>query len=62
MNIEDEARRLADLLRDKTVQAARRTKPSELVIEFADGFRLYVNARGDDLELSVTAGARSSDG
>ena len=62
MSKENEATKLEQLLRNKTVRLVRRANPSELLIEFDDGFRLYVNARADQLELSVTAGARSGDG
>ena len=54
MNLEDESHKLTDLLRGKTVRLARRKKTGELLVEFDDGSRLFVNAKGNELELSVT--------
>ncbi len=59
MNLEDESGRLTDLLRGKTVRQARRKKAGELLIDFDDGSRLFVNAQGSEIELSVT-GQRST--
>ena len=61
MTPEEESERLAGLLINKTVKAARRMRASELLIEFDEGLRLYVNAAEGVLELSVTEGPPRGD-
>ena len=53
-DLEDEATRLSDLLRGKVVTAVRRHRPDEILIEFDDGTRLYVDRNSGGLEFSVT--------
>ena len=53
-DLEDEGRKLTDLLRGKTAKVVRRHRPGEVVIEFDDGTRLFVNNISDGLEFSVT--------
>ncbi len=50
----DEARRLNELLKHKTVKTVWRHRPDELAIEFEDGTRLFVDGRTDGLEFSIT--------
>jgi len=52
----EESRRLNNLIRGKAVKRTKRFRPSELLIEFEDGTRLFVNAVDGGLELSVTEG------
>jgi hypothetical protein len=53
-DLEDEGRKLTDLLRGKTVKVVRRHRSGEVMIEFDDGTRLYVNNISDGFEFSVT--------
>ncbi len=53
-DLEDEARKLTDLLRGKTVKVIRRHRLGEVMIEFDDETRLFVNNISDGLEFSVT--------
>lgn len=52
--LKDEATRLNELLRGKTVQIVYRHKPGELVLSFEDGTSLFVDNHIDGLEFSVT--------
>jgi hypothetical protein len=52
-----EAQRLTGLLTGKTVKIVRRRRSSELLVEFVDGTRLYVDCADAELELSVTGGS-----
>ena len=54
MELEDEATKLTGLLRCKVVKIVRRHKPGEVLIEFEDGTRLFINNIPDGLEFSVT--------
>lgn len=54
-----EGRRATDLLRGKAVSAVKRWRSCEVVIEFADGTRLFVDVRNLEapaLELSIQGG------
>ncbi len=53
---DDEAQRLTELLRGKTVTLVQRHRQTELVIQFADGTCLFVDSKPGDLEFSVTGG------
>jgi hypothetical protein len=53
-DLEDEARKLTDLLQGKTVKVVIRHRSREVVIEFDDGTRLFVDNISDGLEFSVT--------
>jgi hypothetical protein len=48
-----EAQRATEMLRGRTVRAVVRHRPSEVLIEFHDGTRLFVDSAGA-LELSIT--------
>lgn len=50
-----EAARATELLAGRTVRSVHRHRASELVIEFDNGQRLFVDASGA-LELSITDG------
>ena len=56
MNLEGEAARLSSFLKGKVVKFVKRHRTSELMIEFEDGARLFVNKTSDGLEFSVTGG------
>jgi hypothetical protein len=50
----EEELRATQLLGGKTVARIRRHRPTELLVEFTDGTRLFVDVAGDVLELSIT--------
>ncbi len=54
--IEDEAERASEMLRGKVVARVVRTRPTEVLLEFTDGTRLFVDRVADELELSITNG------
>jgi hypothetical protein len=54
MTLPEEARRGTRLLKGRVVRAVRRRRRAEIVIEFDDGTRLFVNAVMDRLEISIT--------
>lgn len=56
MNLEQEAERATELLRGRVVAEVMRHRAKEVCIEFADGTRLFVNHKPDDVELSITGG------
>jgi hypothetical protein len=56
-SLEEEAARLGELLRGKTVRRVRRHRRTALLIEFEDGTRLFVDRSDKGLEFSVTGGA-----
>ncbi|MCB0987994.1 MAG: hypothetical protein H6519_04540 [Microthrixaceae bacterium] len=53
-DLKDEEQRLQSLIADKVVAQVRRHRANELMLEFSDGSRLFVNVAGQDLDLSVT--------
>jgi hypothetical protein len=53
-DLEDEASRLTDLLRGKVIKAIRRHRSDEVLVEFEDGTRLFIDRNSDGLEFSVT--------
>jgi hypothetical protein len=53
-DLENEAKKFTDLLQGKSVKVVRRHRAREVVIEFDDGTRLFVDAASDPLEFSVT--------
>jgi hypothetical protein len=62
--LSQEAQDLTKLLVGKTVKIVRRHRGSEVLVEFADGTRLFINGiNGAVLDFSVTEGgsAESSD-
>jgi hypothetical protein len=55
--LSQEAQDLTDLLVGKTVKFVRRHRSSEVLVEFADGTRLFVNGINDaELDFSVADG------
>jgi molybdopterin-binding protein len=57
VDLKDEAAKLTDLLRGKIVKVVRGHRSREVMIEFDDGTRLFVDNISDELEFSVTGGA-----
>jgi hypothetical protein len=52
--LEDEAGRASEMLRGKVVARVIRNRPTEVLLEFTDGTRLFVDRAADTLELSIT--------
>ena len=52
--LENEAILATRMFAGKSVALVRRHRAAEVVIEFTDGTRLFVDAAGDALELSIT--------
>jgi hypothetical protein len=48
-----EGRRASRMLKGKIVRVIRRHRTGEVLIEFQDGTRLFVDAKGDEIELSI---------
>jgi hypothetical protein len=55
-DLEKEAAKISRLLKGKTVKIVRRHRVSEIMVEFDDGTRLFVNQDSDGLEFSITGG------
>jgi hypothetical protein len=49
-----EGKRATKLLRGKTVAVVRRHRSGEVLIEFTDHSRIFVDRAGDGLEISIT--------
>lgn len=54
--LSDEATRASELLRGKVVSHIVRHRESEVLIEFTDGTRLFVDRSSSGVELSITVG------
>jgi hypothetical protein len=54
--LEDEAERASEMLRGKVVARVIRNRPTEVLLEFTDGTRLFVDRAAEALELSITGG------
>lgn len=52
-DLKDEEQQLQALIADKVVAQVRHHRASELMLEFSDGSRLFVNVAGQDLDLSL---------
>jgi hypothetical protein len=52
--LDEESSTATALLAGKTVTHVIRHRPNEMLVEFSDGTRLYVDATDGRLELSVT--------
>jgi hypothetical protein len=55
--LKSEAERATRLLQGKAVSKVRRHHPAEVLIEFSDGTRLFVDKTNDGVELSITGAA-----
>jgi hypothetical protein len=56
-DLENEAATATKLLEGKSVKVVRRHRANEVMIEFDDGTRLFVDSISDPLDLSVTGGS-----
>ena len=52
--LEDEALRITNILQGKEVYNVYRNRESEIVINFVDGTRLFVDKTDKGLEFSIT--------
>jgi hypothetical protein len=59
--LEDEAARLTDLLCGKITKLVQQGRSREIMIEFEDGTRLFVDCKVGDIECSVTGGSSEAD-
>lgn len=53
-NLNEEAARATTILQGKTVARVMRNRPGELVIEFEDGTRIFVDRSESGIEVSIT--------
>jgi hypothetical protein len=60
-SLSKEAERATELLRGKEVATVWRHRKGEVVIEFEDGTRLFVDWTQDGVELSITNGRVGED-
>jgi hypothetical protein len=58
MTLEKESERATDILSGKVLARLVRHRESEVLIEFTDGTRLFVDASTDGLELSIQEGRK----
>jgi hypothetical protein len=54
--LDAEGPRLTKLLAGKTIKVAKRHRESEVMLEFTDGSRFFVNSGPMKLDISVTGG------
>jgi hypothetical protein len=54
MTLEDESTRATEMLSGKVVARVVRHRESEVLVEFTDGTRLFVDRRANGIELSIT--------
>jgi len=53
-DLHDEAARATEMLQGKTVARVMRNRPGEVVIEFQDGTRVFIDRSETGVELSIT--------
>ena len=56
MDLDVESERATGLLKGKVVACVKRFREEEVLVEFEDGTRLYVDRTADGVELSITGG------
>ena len=61
MDLNEESERATDMLRGKVVAKVMRHGSREVGIEFTDGSKFFVDAHGDEVELSITGGSEEAD-
>jgi hypothetical protein len=54
IDLETDAERMSRLLRGKAVRVVKRHRIGEVLLEFNDGTRFFVNAIADRLDFSIT--------
>ena len=57
-DLDKEAEQTSAILREKKVSVVHRHRPNEVLIEFEDGTRFFINSRETSIELSITGGER----
>lgn len=57
VTLEEEAERATELLAGKVVETVLRLRPEEVVVQFTDGSRLFLDVRDSLLEMSITDGS-----
>ena len=62
MDLKQESETATDVLKGKVVSKVMRHRKAEIGIEFTDGTRLFVDARQNEIELSITGGINEADG
>ena len=55
MNPSKETLQATELLKGKIVDSVKKLREKELLIEFTDGTRLFIDWKKDALELSITS-------
>ena len=55
-NLKEESIEATKLLAGRKVQAVVRHKSSEVLIQFSDGSRLFIDISNNELELSISGG------
>ncbi len=53
MDLKQESDRATKMLLGKSVKSVKRHRPGEVLIEFTDGTRLFIDAKAAALELSI---------
>lgn len=56
MNLKKESLRATELTKGKVISVVRRYRKKEVMVEFTDGSRLFVDHLPDRLDLSITEG------
>jgi hypothetical protein len=56
MTLDEESKTASDLLEGKVVAKIVRHRPTEVLIEFTDGTRLFADHQAGAIELSITDG------
>lgn len=53
-DLHDEAARATEMLQGKTVARVMRNRPGEVVIEFQDGTRVFIDRSETGVDVSIT--------
>jgi hypothetical protein len=56
MKLAEQAERASEMLHGKVVARVIRHRPAEVILEFTDGTRFFVDSATEVLELSITGG------
>ncbi len=54
MNLEDEAEKATQCLKNRVIERLYRHRKGEVAIQFTDGVTLFIDQSSDGLELSIT--------
>ena len=55
MNLSTESFQATELLKGKTISVIKKLRKKEILIEFTDGTRLFVDWKQNELEFSITS-------